>query len=228
MSTAIITSIYQPFWGTEAFLKSCEKHGYTVYNTFKKKYFSGNGDVIRMIYDQLLELKGKYETVIYADGADSLVVSHFDPPTDHILWSTEKAVWEPFPSLQARWMNYYQDMAVLWGKPMVSPWKYLNGGGYCGPVELLIEHFEKYGFNKQRGDMAAQSFQANAFLDAKAAGFPIRLDTNCNYFQTTGFEHEGDFELADGQFKNLITGTTPSILHGNGRTDMKRFYEYFK
>lgn len=217
-NTIVITSIYQEFWGTEEFRKSLQKLDLPVYNAFKGTRFTGNGDVIRNIYESLLELKNTYEYGIYSDGADSYFVKSFIVPRGKVLYSAEKAMWPPRPILEY--------------PPCDSPWKYLNGGGYCGEIPLLIEFFERYGLSTLKGDVNGQLQQAQAYLQAVKDGFPIELDTNCEYFQTTGFADMGDLMVVSrGQGKeitNMITNTYPAVFHGNGRTDMKWIYNLYK
>lgn len=222
-NTIVITSIYSEFWGTRHFRKSCERVGLPVHNAFKGNKFTGNGDVIRNIYEALKGLENQYQYAIYADGADSLFLKSFEVPTNHVLYSTEKAIWPPTEDLKNKWAQYERDFISL----VDSPWKYLNGGGYCGPIQLLIQFFERYGLNKLRGDVNGQREQSEAYIQARYDNFPIYLDINCTHFQTTAFEHEGDFAVSESGFKNLITGTEPAILHGNGRTEMKHLYEIF-
>lgn len=239
-NTIVVTSIYQPFWGTEEFTKSCDRVGFPVHNAFKGDRFTGNGDVIRNVYEALVELKSKYRFAIYSDGADSIFLNKFEVPAGSIIYSTEKAIWPPTPTMHEGWKKYYDGITyqgsldIGYKNPFTlfyskSPWKYLNGGGYCGEISLLVEFFERYGLSTLKGDVNGQDYQALAFLKAREEGFPIYLDTDCRIFQTTGFEDPGDFEYGTqyptGWFKNNITGHCPSILHGNGRTDMKHLYE---
>lgn len=236
MNTIVITSIYQPFWGTEEFMKSCNRVGFPVHNAFKGTRFTGNGDVIRNIYESLVDLKNTYRSAIYADGADSIFLRKFEVPIGCVIYSTEKAIWPPTSQMNSEWKQYYDNLehkgAIDMGykNPFTgfyskSPWKYLNGGGYCGDTAALIEFFERYGLNKLKGDVNGQDYQALAFLKAHKEGFPIFLDTDCRIFQTTGFEDPGDFEYNKNFFQNKITGYHPCILHGNGRTDMNNLYQ---
>jgi len=225
--TIVLTSIYQEFWGTEEFRKSVDRIGLPLHNAWQKPgRFTGHGDTLRYDYEALLELKNSYSHVIYADGADSLFLKAFEVP-DVIIYSTEKAVWPPTPAMNQAWLNYYKQIYQPINNGHTSPWKFLNGGGWCGPIPLLIEFFERYGLNKYRGDINGQGEQAFAFLKATSDNFPIFLDTQCNIFQTTGFEYPGDFQYDENGFKNLITGTEPCILHGNGRTLMDKFYKLY-
>jgi hypothetical protein len=221
--TIVITSIYNEFWGTKHFRKSCERVGLPLHNAFKGNRFTGNGDVIRNIYEALKGLENEYKYAIYADGADSLFLRSFTPPDDCIIYSTEKAVWPNAPDMFEKWKHHYR----FWEPNLPSPWAYLNGGGYCGPIQFLIEFFERYGLSKLKGDVNGQREQSEAFMKAFEDGFKIALDTQCLYFQTTGFEHEGDFQADENEFKNLITNTKPAILHGNGRTPMTHLYNLY-
>lgn len=219
-NTVIITSIYKEFWGTEKFRKSVDRLGLPLHNAFKGKRFTGNGDVIRNIYEALLELKGKYEYAVYTDGADSILVKPFKP-TNFVLYSTEKAIYPPTKQLQQLWAEYYN------GVEMYSPWKYLNGGGYCGSITNLITFFERYGLSKLKGDVNGQDVQTVAYFNAIKDGFDIQLDQTCKIFQTTAFGEVGELVFTENGIKNTITSTYPCILHGNGRTDMKELYKHY-
>lgn len=226
-NTIVVTSIYSEFWGTEQFRKSCEMVGFPVHNAWNRQEFTGNGDVMQCLYEAYVELKDKYEYAIYSDGADTFFTKSFQPPSNAIVYSTEKQVWPNAPDLIARYEDYYKDKQQI---VEYSPWLYLNGGNCCGPTELLVEFYERYGLSTQSGDVNGQRELSEAFLQAKKDKFPIYLDYECKYFQTTGFESEGDFRLAeDGKsIINNITGSRPAVLHGNGRTDMQQIYDRYK
>lgn len=222
--TIVVTSIYQPFWGTEKFLLSCQRVGLPVVNAFRGHRFTGNGDVIRMIYEMLLRIKeeGKYSKVIYSDGADTIFIKPLKVPNNKVVYSVEKAVWPPTAYMHNAWNEYYSI------KQLETPWKYLNGGGYCGPIDLLISFYEKGGLSTLRGNINGQGEQAIAYLNLVKDGFPVELDTDCKLFQTVAFEDPGDFQVTPETFKNLKTGAEPCNLHGNGRTDMTKLYEIYK
>jgi hypothetical protein len=224
--TIVLTAIYKEFWGTEEFRKSAARVGLEVYNVFPPNTpHKGNGFIYQYFYKAFQDLKDKYETVIYSDGADTFFQKSFMPHDDKIIYSVEKAIWPPIPILKKTYDDFYKDT-----KYENFPWKYLNGGNWCGPINLLIEFYEKYKLKDLTGDINGQLEQAEAFFKAKKDGFPIEFDYACEYFQTTGFEHEGDFSLAeDGKMlRNNLTGTVPRILHGNGRTPMEAIYNRWK
>jgi hypothetical protein len=232
MSNIVITAIYEEFWGTKNFRASLKQFGLEPYNVFPKGVpHKGNGFIYQYFYNAFLALRGQYDTVIYSDGADTFFQRPFQPPTDRIIYSVEKQIWPPeqqFPHLRAMYNGYYSNPKHK--GVMHLPWKFLNGGNWCGPIELLIEWYEKYGLNKLTGDINGQMEQAEAFIKADANGFPIEFDHFCQYFQTTAFENKGDFDLApDGKLLvNNLTGTIPCVLHGNGRTDMTPIYDRWK
>lgn len=232
-STIVVTSIYSEFWGTEQFRKSVDHIGFNLVNGWKGKGFTGHGDTLRYMYEAYKDLNNEYEYAIYADGADSYFVDKPAIEQDIILYSTEKAIWPPTEKMKLAWNQYWSDKPVpLTKSTLPSPWKYINGGGYCGPIPLLIEFFERYKLNKYKGDINGQGEQAEAFFKAKEDGFPIFLDTQCTLFQTTGFTEPDYFGIihseGDPQIANMITGTKPAVFHGNGRTDLKWIYDLYK
>jgi hypothetical protein len=226
--TIILTSIYGEFWGTKQFRRSCALLNLPIHNAFKGKRFTGNGDAIRMLYEAFIELKDKYKYLIYSDGADTFFVEGFEPPPGIVIYSAEKAVWPPLPSLNDAYKEYYEtykdDLHYQY-----TPWLYLNAGNFCGEIKLLIEFYEKYGLNKLRGDVNGQKEISEAYLKAYKEGFPITLDVGCTLFQSIAFEHVNDFSLhPDGKrIINNITGTVPKVYHGNGRTSMEPIYQRF-
>lgn len=204
----IITHIFKPFWGTDYFLKSVNKLGYEV---AVNKTTDNPADIMRTLYDCYKRAATGHDYFAYIDSADSVILKTFEPPKDRIVYQAEKAC---FP---------HKEKAKLHPETK-SDWKYLNGGGYTGPLTLITEFFERYKLNNI-GGKNPQDAQMEAFFQAKKDGFPIDLDTNCEIFQSLAFEEKGDFEIKKGKFKNKLTKTFPAILHGNGRTEMKHIYE---
>lgn len=159
---------------------------------------------------------GGHKKFLYADAADSFFqrsLSDDDIPDDHILYSTEKACY-PYPEYNVK------------HPASTSPWKFLNGGGVCGSLELMIEYFQKYRLHDV-GSKNGQAYLQERLFDAGADGFPVRLDFDCNVFQTLAFADDSEFSWVDGLLYNKVTGTTPIVLHGNGLTDMSHIYKRF-
>jgi ubiquinone biosynthesis protein COQ9 len=59
----------------------------------------------------------------------------------------------------------------------------------------------------------------------RAAGKSVLIDVQCVNFQSIAFEEDGDFSFVYDRLQNNVTGTMPLFIHGNGRTDMTKFYE---
>jgi hypothetical protein len=209
----IITNIYSPNERTQQTIFSFQSHGYEL--AINSNPFTGNGQVLRDMLACYKRAVTGHELFAYTDGADTFCQRRFDVPTDHILYSTEKACY-PRPEIAKQY------------KPTKSKWKYLNGGGYGGPLKLIIEFFERYGLDKLPNDANGQHEQMIAYLQADKEGFPIKLDTKCEIFQTMAFADPSEFEVVEPirsvtesrVLRNRLTKTIPAILHFNGLTSM--------
>jgi hypothetical protein len=220
----VITNIYSPNANTVQTVDSFTRFGYEV--AINSAPFIGNGQVLRDMLACYRRAVTGHEDFFYTDGADTYCQRKADPPKDYILYSTEKACY-PHPEIAKQY------------RPTKSKWKYLNGGGYGGPLKLIIEFFGRYGLDKLPNDANGQHEQMVAYLAAEKDGFPIKLDTKCEVFQTMAFADPSEFEvvttfsgivkaLAKGEepkpqplcLKNKLTKTIPAILHFNGLTDM--------
>lgn len=209
----IITYIYTANERTKKTINSLQSHGYEVAIINNPR--QGNGYILKQLYDCYQRAATGHETFFYVDAADSFCQKFVEPPKDHILYSTEKACY-PHPEIATQY------------KPTKGPWKYLNGGGYGGPIPLIIEFFDKYELTKHADGVNGQHEQMMAFLKAEADGFPIKLDTKCKIFQTLAFTNNGELKVDNGLVKNTVTKTTPAFLHGNGLTDMEWIYKLSK
>lgn len=216
--TVVLTYIYADNVETGKFMASCARNSLPVHNCFSRKKFMGNGHALGDFYRALVKLKEQYEYVIYSDGGDTFFLKTFTPPSNELIYSTEKACY-PHPSLAAQYPPTRMPN---------NPWRFLNGGNWCSPIQLAIDFFNRYKLNTHTTDISGQHELMLAYLEAIKEGFPIRLDEECEYFQTIAFEERGDFRvvLEDNIpfVKNLITNTTPSVIHGNGRTPMDWVY----
>ena len=65
-----------------------------------------------------------------------------------------------------------------------------------------------------------QRWYTDRYLERRSS---ISLDY-CNIFQSVAFEVEGDFTLTYNRLYNNKTHTFPMFIHGNGKTDMTKFY----
>lgn len=207
MNTTVLTYIYSPNNETRVMVESASRF-FPVINAGEGKHYKGNGIVIRELRNALTELKE--DLVIYSDGGDTIFLDTFTPLSSMLVYSVEKACW-PLPQISPLF------------EQRGTPWKYLNGGNWCGPRELMIEFYDKYVIPYLfRDDVDGQSQQSVGYLKAIQDGFPIRLDYSCRFFQSMAFEDPGDFSYTDTRVKNMWTDSTPAVLHYNGRTNMTR------
>lgn len=201
----VVTYVYRPNAGTERMINSVKNQGYeiAVLNTNDNP-----ADIMKELFLCYKRAIGGHDKVIYADAADSYFQRRVAVPDDVLLYSTEKQCF-PFPA----WADKY---------PPGGNWKYLNNGGFCGPLELVIEFYEKYQLHSIK--INSQAAVMDAYFQARAAGFPIELDVECYQFQSIAFEEPGEFKMNQhGFLENIITGTMPAVLHGNGLTPLEKF-----
>lgn len=199
----VVTYIYRETEGTKRMAASVAKQGYELAVV---RAGENPKDIMKALYECYKRAATGHDYLIYADAADTYFQRPVNVPKDYILYSTEKQCF-PFPD----WANKYRGIGF-------TPWKYLNNGLMCGPSKLIVEYFERYGLN----DIAqnAQAAAMEAYFKAVSDGFPVSLDFMCEEFQSVAFEEPGEFEF-DGMLRNLITKTTPAVLHGNGLTPLE-------
>lgn len=226
--TAVLTYLHTPFWGSDQFYKSTNRLGLHVHNAWKTEEYGGSvGCIVEMIYKGLLDLKEQgYTHVIYSDAADTFFLKSFEVP-EFLFISTEKACF-PDPATAKSYP----------GSPY--PWKYINAGNWCGPIDLAIKFYETYGLAGNKGKhINGQREWHQAYLIAHKHQFPILLDIECKYMQSIAFEDPGDFSIIIDRkmdewptvlndfpkIKNNKTGSEPCVFHGNGRTEMNWIYD---
>ena len=204
----IVTSVTDRNVRTDRMRKSFERFGYEVADSRPKG--QGRRERDKSVYDLLQRAKSGHEVFCYSDAADTICQKEFTLPKNKILFAAEKKLW-PKEDIKDRYPK------------SKSMWKYLNGGVWGGPIELMLEFWDKYRNKYINSPENGQHILHLCFLEAKEDGFPIALDTRCRYFQCIA--HEGiNPEFKRGEKGELITNvvnkTTPAIFHGNGTTEM--------
>lgn len=231
----IITYVYSYNERVQQTLDSFKRFGYEV-AIVETDSHRGNGTALRLLYECYQRASSGHINFMYADAADSFCQRKFFAPYDTVIYQTEKAC---YPH---EWVaTHYPNKPTSYKN---SPWKYLNGGGYCGSTKLIVEFFEKYGLNDLPGDVNGQHEQMIAYIKAKEDGFPILLDDGCELFQSMAFADPSEFSVIDYKetivhgpamevvepykypplerkvLKNKVTKQIPAVLHFNGLTDM--------
>ncbi len=164
---------------------------------------------IHWLRDYLASVPPSLELVVFVDAWDVAFIRGADAIEEgfasygkRILFSAEKNL---FPT----------EVACRMYPAAPTPWKYLNSGVFMGSVrdlKLMLSnpHFSDRSLKSFRCDGHAYHY---FHLDNPGA---IQLDHHCRVFQT--FCKGAPLRNDNGVMTNTVTGTRPSILHGNGGT----------
>jgi hypothetical protein len=155
-------------------------------------------------------LKESAEThFIYTDAWDTFVLGTPSelPEISGLLISAERNCY-PYPELESQYPTNK------------SPWHFVNGGGWGGEVKQFLRLYES---KPPTNEMNDQVWLTERFLALHHEGW-VKLDCNCEVFQTIGFcEEDRDFDLPTRT--NKITNSMPLFWHGNGHTPMNNIYK---
>lgn len=187
--------------------KSLDKFGYD-YKCIERPFSFGHQLPIIKEWAWSEEAK-QYTHILYTDAYDTIA---FGGP-DEVLWkfktfetnmliSCEKACY-PHPE---RAKDYPETN---------TPWKYVNGGGWLVEIEYFKGLCHKENLNDNSHD---QVWLMESYLKNQSE---IKLDNNCEIFQSIAFSHKEEWEIyQSSRFRNVGTNTFPIFFHGNGHTDM--------
>ena len=170
------------------------------------------GHQLPVIRDWCNRYTGDATHILYSDAFDTLAFSNAEEiiskmPDCKMLISCEKNCY-PHPE-RAKEYPYAE-----------SPWRYVNGGGWIAEIKYFLELCERMNLNDQSHD---QVWLMEAFLNNQQ---DIKLDTNCEIFQTIAFSYPEEWDNVNehgygvNRFRNVGTKTFPVFFHGNGHTDM--------
>lgn len=225
MTIEIITVATRPDPGLDNLKKSVERIGakLTVLGMgepwlgFKTKLILLR-DHLKKIYDtgNLFIFVDAYD-VIFTQPLEVIYSKYVRDFSGCIVFSAEKACW-PHPELADKYPGWPGD------------WKYLNSGSIMGDVKMMCDFLS---FNNLDNVQDDQLFYTQAFLMDLSGHYGImKLDYDCEIFQSIAFEHIDDFALATleengtiikARLVNRKTKSYPGIIHGNGKTDMTKF-----
>lgn len=211
--------------GYKHLIKSLDKHGYEHY-TFGLKgeqEFSWGGDNYTPMIPQLKEeLNNGYTHILYTDAWDTLAMGNQDELIKKYLDI----------SLEGNNWIYSAEKNPCFTKDLskydsVSRWKYLCAGNFIAPTKLFIDIVEAYKRHENENDQ-----QWGSWLFENDEDNQFILDVNCQIFQTlynmNGLHQQPnwkEFAYSDeDRIVNLITGSKPVFIHGNGKVDMRSIY----
>jgi hypothetical protein len=194
---------------TEMLQNSLKKYGWD-YEILVHRW-EGFGDKILKTY-QYLKNNPDIEYFFFTDAYDSMVVDTMENTLNKIedkeciLLSAELGCW---PDINKENSYPKQD----------SKWRFVNSGGYFANVEIFKTLVEN---NKVFIETDDQRYFTDLFLSNPSQ---VKLDYNCQVFQSIAFCPDDNFQIIDDYICNTVTKTKPTLIHGNGRTPMNRYYE---
>lgn len=211
--------------------RSLDYFGYDYH--FIQHEWKGFLDKIHETYKYLKSLEG-YTHFLYTDAWDTFALGTPDemlskmPKDDILLISAERACY-PHPGKEPLYPTHE------------SPWHFVNGGGWAGSIKKFCEMYEAEPPTTELND---QVYLTDQFLNHYKEGW-IKLDYDCEIFQTIAFCPESDFEFKIQKHKipelqeeglklvrrdypygdNKVTNTRPIFWHGNGHCPMPHIYK---
>jgi len=202
----VIVSLDNPnHAGWLKFEKSLKQHGWSYHPIVRE--WKGFGTKIIGLYEYLCSTD--IDDFIYLDAYDNYCIA-----SPHEFKFKKKDL----PMIVSSEKGCYPDTHKMGMFPVVDhEWKFLNSGQIYGNKEHFIN---VYNTNPPRFEDDDQRWYTERFL---AMPDKIGLDY-CNIFQSVAFEVEGDFTLTYNRLYNNKTHTFPMFIHGNGKTDMSKFY----
>ena len=182
--------------GVDIMLKSAASWGIQV-ELFKGRRWQNMYETKLVYLHECLEsYKSRYDYVICHDAAD-------------VVWLSDLDDFEyPRKMTFAAERNCFPDASLHDRYPMTATsYRFLNAGGFCGPMDHVLECFQKVRTIKdhKNDDQLAWSL---GYLE----GIGYEIDSDCEIFQTLWGHGEHEFECDH----NVETDTCPFILHANG------------
>lgn len=193
--------------GLHRLLRSLEKHKWQ-HNIILDPHWRGFGHRLKRTVETCRDLVGRYTHIISVDSRDVVAVGppgEWIPPPVPLLYAAEQALWPPVPGLAERY-------------PFQIPWPSLWRHAHS-PFIIDLKHIDLLaadGIDNLKDD---QLHAHERFL----SGNPdIQLDTQCKYIQSIAHCHPWDkfFAVEGERVRNLMTGSRPLWVHGNGTTTM--------
>ena len=213
MSKLLTTCSKEDYHKCKMLEKSLKKYGWDFHIILHE--WKGFGDKI-IVTCEYLKTHPEITHFFYTDAWDSLVFDTMESTLnkikdkDIILLSAEKNCY-PHPS-----------KAILYPETK-SPFKYVNGGGWFCNSSIFCAMVDKYPLTSIDVD---QVWLTDLYLNEPEI---VRLDTECEVFQTIAFCAEDEFNLdsfsGKAWIRNKGTDTFPTFFHGNGHTPMNKLNE---
>ena len=220
MSTLVITPCFYPDTSKLHYLqKSADVFGIELYPFGIGDFWRGTvgGDVYAQYVaaaELLKGMAGDYDRVLFTDGCDTFFCAGLDNINrkyedigSDILYSAEPGLYPPH-------MHDEYNAHKHEHQELTTPWCYPNCGGWIGKTETMIEFLDYMRTHFTNVNEGQPRF-VHAYLED---GWPIKLDSECQIFQTMSGGLGDAVEVdAQGMIHNMITKSYPCLVHFNGR-----------
>lgn len=164
------------------------------------------------------------DAIFYTDAYDTLFVRPYYRFMFYAMFNVSKETKEGYYGLISGEKNCWPDASLAKMYPSRewnTRWCYVNAGQWLIGKNLFLQMLEE---NPIRTTDDDQLWLTHRYL---SGAYNLRIDMQCNVFQSVAFEEAGEFgDMPEKVFFNEITWRRPFILHGNGRTDLTKFEKY--
>jgi len=189
----LVKSLKRHSWDYHIILHEWKGFGGKILETYK--YLKANPDITHFFYTDA------WDTVVCKPMEKTLKnVDHYGC----ILLSAERAC---FP--------HHEKASRYPENP--SPWHFVNGGGWFCNSEVFCNAVDTNPLTEEKVD---QVWFTDLFLNHPEF---VKLDYECDVFQSITFTPEADFVIHEGEVLNTVTGKMPTFIHGNGHTPLTQF-----
>lgn len=210
----------QPYYHLGAYIESLRRFAEVPVNLLEGLPWRGLMTKPFALRDWLRARKNKSDRLLVTDSFDILFAKHphgigdrcAEYYGDAIVFNGEKGCWP-----RADLSEHFPDQG--------TPWRYLNSGFICGPVDRILAllesmNLESIGVDRVEGGKKIEPNDQGEFQKAFVAQpVPMVVDAKCLVSQTFSACSLDEFDFSDGKVLNKATGTYPGCLHANGPKD---------
>lgn len=191
--------------GLARLIRSLDKWGWEKEVVIERGW-RGFGRRLKAVVERCRTLGDRYTHAIHVDARDVVFVappSDFVAPPVPLLFATEQALWPPVPGLKE-----------LYPPPPSMPFCHAHSQYTVDLSRLDLLNCDDIPDHKDD-----QLHAHEVFLSGNPE---VALDYNCVYVQSVAHCHPWQkfFAVEGERVRNLLTGSLPLSLHGNGQTTM--------
>jgi hypothetical protein len=200
--------------GLEMLLESCKRFSIGLTILGWGQPYPGHHWKLSVHREALTRLRRQYEWVLAIDGFDCL----FTCGLEEIIKKFRRC---HTPLLMGAEINCHppQGPRPEDYPPAPTRYRHVNSGGYIGELSTVLDIFEAFERDLRDQD-DDQAFWAHVYVSGQA---PMTLDHHNHIFQCLWMAD--DDVVVRRRVHNRATGSTPSIIHGNGFVDMRPLYD---